>query len=390
MTDDQAPDEDSFSEDKPDVLVAQFHTGPHRFKTIREIRHYMQRERTYWEWLNGVGRRHPDLKELCDHVTSVFNLCIELIDKALTLEEDSPGDLPDALEEIEAELRWFYDGKYFLSHSAEARFIQRIRDMYTDSAAVSAYAVMVKNEWAKSNLSTGVACGVFSDLLDADSKIESMSEQLNAIGEGHREEIARLQEKLSEIETKEEERLAMYESRVSEFVSSEKEELEELRRKYKEVQEFREPINYWKEKAAEHKKNYWHYLWWFLWVGGIGVLILVGYSIGLMLFVVNPTYWTYAPKLAPMVLVAAVLFWVLRVLMRLSLSNFHLATDADERVVMAQVYLAMQDSGAKLEEAAKLVVLNQLFRHAATGVVKDDAAPPLPMKFITEEKVGGS
>lgn len=65
-------------------------------------------------------------------------------------------------------------------------------------------------------------------------------------------------------------------------------------------------------------------------------------------------------------------FWGGRVLVRLYLSELHLAGDAWERAIMAKTYLALTKEG-NAGEADRPIVLGALFRQSADGVVKEDS-----------------
>jgi len=93
----------------------------------------------------------------------------------------------------------------------------------------------------------------------------------------------------------------------------------------------------------------------------------------------HPEYWRIA------VLIASALFcvWVVRILVRLLLSNIHLLTDARERVTMVQTYLALMRRG-KLKDDERMFILQTLFRPTPTGIVKDDAVPLTIVEGITK------
>jgi hypothetical protein len=76
------------------------------------------------------------------------------------------------------------------------------------------------------------------------------------------------------------------------------------------------------------------------------------------------------------VLIAAGLFGVsvVRIFCSPVLSNVHLHTDANDRVTMAQTFLALMRKG-NLKEEDRQLVLQVLFRPVASGLVKNDALP---------------
>jgi hypothetical protein len=63
-------------------------------------------------------------------------------------------------------------------------------------------------------------------------------------------------------------------------------------------------------------------------------------------------------------------------MVRLFLSEHHLAINAEERATMALTYLALT-ADEKADEKERALVLASLFRPTADGIVKDDAAPDL-------------
>ena len=67
--------------------------------------------------------------------------------------------------------------------------------------------------------------------------------------------------------------------------------------------------------------------------------------------------------------------WMLRILVLRYLSHVHLRADADERVTMITTYLALLREEAVTKEDDRQMILQTLFRPAATGIVKDNAAP---------------
>src|SRR5690606_13345675 len=105
---------------------------------------------------------------------------------------------------------------------------------------------------------------------------------------------------------------------------------------YDQFMALKAPVDYWGKKKDQHKgrvgllKN---------WALGVGIFGAVGLLISIHhVFSDNAiTYW----KIGVFVLLATLYFWALRILIKLLLSNIHLEGDADERVVMAQTYLAL-------------------------------------------------
>jgi hypothetical protein len=204
-------------------------------------------------------------------------------------------------------------------------------------------------------------------------------------------------------------------------------ELKKVQDTYDDYMSLAAPVKYWEAKQKKHRNLMW----------GSGVVLVVamftsGYflhseieSIGKTASLkraavtveaknlVSPSNWenkisTSAPSTAPsaipspisevievaaswklgsFLLLATICFWLLRLLVRVFLSNMHLENDASERVTMAKTYLALLRKGRLPEKADISVVLAALFRPSGDGIVKDEGVPPTTLEWFT--KLGG-
>ena len=66
--------------------------------------------------------------------------------------------------------------------------------------------------------------------------------------------------------------------------------------------------------------------------------------------------------------------WFVRILMKIALSNYHLAVDAKERIVMIRTYLALMQEGKGFEQDDRKVILDNIFRPTNHGIIKDEAS----------------
>jgi len=142
------------------------------------------------------------------------------------------------------------------------------------------------------------------------------------------------------------------------------------------------PVEYWEARGRSHntKSN-----WFALASGVMGVIILS--ALGWLAYEIflnvpaneKPQVWQVG------VFSVAAFFgiWIERLLVRLFISNMHLATDAEERVTMLQTYLSIIREGSEFAPEDKKLILERLFHPAADGLVKDDAAPPSPLEILS-------
>ena len=76
---------------------------------------------------------------------------------------------------------------------------------------------------------------------------------------------------------------------------------------------------------------------------------------------------------ALMIFASSSAFWIIRITVKIALSNLHLSEDAHERVVMIQTYLSFVQEG-KIEEKDKQLILTSLFRPSNIGIIKDESS----------------
>jgi len=93
----------------------------------------------------------------------------------------------------------------------------------------------------------------------------------------------------------------------------------------------------------------------------------------------HPDYW----KLALLGLLAVLGVWAVRLVVRMFLSDQHLATDAAERVTMVQTYLSLIEGGKLTSDDDRKLILQALFRPASDGIVKDENPPHLGLDILT-------
>ncbi len=178
------------------------------------------------------------------------------------------------------------------------------------------------------------------------------------------------------------------ETEHKQVIDAAKKEWDQLKATYDTKLALEAPVTYW-EKKANHHKNLGRY-WGGVFLALLSVFVWAGISIchwalDPSIPVPDPSKWH--PEywhVATLVTVGLAAIWILRVVMRMFLSNVHLGTDAKERMTMVETYLALMKSEAKLDEKERAIILTSLFRPATSGVVKDDGAPVTVGEWATK------
>lgn len=172
-----------------------------------------------------------------------------------------------------------------------------------------------------------------------------------------------------------------------EQLASEELRLETLRSTYAEHMKLKAPVEYWREKKKYHLSGRDKLARATILVSAFGFLAL-GEYVWLNFHTLKSGEGIPWREIAGFFVLSSVVFWIVRIFVRLLLSAIHLAQDASEREVMAMTYMALirgDDSSAKyLDEKDRALVLAPLFRPSATGIINDDAAPAQLSEILTK------
>ncbi|WP_418502498.1 DUF6161 domain-containing protein [Flagellimonas sp.] len=90
--------------------------------------------------------------------------------------------------------------------------------------------------------------------------------------------------------------------------------------------------------------------------------------------------WVYAIFIGALTLVV----WVIRILVKIFLSNLHLLSDAKERETMIMTYLAFEREEQVLSKEDKDLILPSIFRVSSNGIIKEDSSPNPIMNIFTK------
>lgn len=144
------------------------------------------------------------------------------------------------------------------------------------------------------------------------------------------------------------------------------------------------PVEYWNSKADTHRVNasaaVRRLQWFFPFAAAFFILAFWG-AAKLLLSSNQVHQAVYLIVAAGLASLAALLFWVGRLLTKLYLSQHHLVHDAEERAVMTTTYLALSHENAATDDDKK-IILAALFRPTVDGLIKDDGPSDVSMAAL--------
>lgn len=174
-----------------------------------------------------------------------------------------------------------------------------------------------------------------------------------------------------------------------------------LEKTYNDKMALQATVAYWRKKAGGHKAKSIAFAIASLVCGGGGFYLLDQMGRGLFLNHqqvagsqqqnaqngLNALGNISMGEVAIFIIAATGVVWLVRLLVRLLLSELHLKNTADERAVMIQAYLSMlRDPKHGLTADDRKVILGVLFRPSPSGLVKEDALPHPLLEMLTRTK----
>lgn len=302
--------------------------------------------------------------------------------------------------------------------TALRNFLQTVKEKCGERTMQAAFAAIVSppkgNQWplelSDSEVRAGITAGALFTLglepfaqqfgsntfREVTTQFEASVEKANALNLNYRTKI---DASLSDFANSSQEQIELakqdFDYASAEFENDWHDALNSVRTTeatYKEHMRLRAPTEYWATKATQHRnslKIWGRALLAYTIVAGAALLYGLWELARLSLphTAADPSQYL---RTAVIGLVATTLaVWVGRVLLRIFLSERHLATDADERVTLVMTYLSLTQDGS-LEAADRPIVLAPLFRAATDGIVKDDGAPDTSMAAILTRGLSGA
>lgn len=158
---------------------------------------------------------------------------------------------------------------------------------------------------------------------------------------------------------------------------------------------FKKAVSYWTDKAKGHKTNS------IIFGIAAGLLMIITlctiYKLGQYIVGLDITdtkgigkriltdsgalqIWVYAFFIVSLTIIV----WIIRLLVKVFLSNLHLLSDAKERETMIMTYLALEREEQVLKKEDKELILPSIFRTSSHGIIKDDSSPNPVMNILTK------
>jgi len=377
--------------------------GRMRFKTFEEFQAWHAEESRAWDWLIGVMNSDGNLANAINQ--GLFGLRNQLQNLINNYNSNPPGyrvEIGNALK------NWITGGRAFTTKMPIGKFILDLAK--TSPLAAAWAAAALTSPPGSMNLSSqssqslegiiramlwrsGIKGTAASEKAALDELFTQASNQ-NARAASEAEEqsaLIREQHEKGENELtlfKDSAREALDESRkqFKEVIDAGQTQLDLISKTYEAQLALQAPVLYWKQKASKHFLALWCMVAVVLLAMTLGTWGLIE-EVKVLLPTIQPGKWPEPWKPGLILISLTMAIWIIRILMKVMLSQLHLHTDADERAVMSNAYLALLKRGKAMQDDDRELILSVLFRPSATGIV-DDGGPATPIEIITRAVQG--
>jgi hypothetical protein len=372
-------------------------------RSLEELEQWLQLERQFWKWLNEAKGEDPSVESLLNFVLHQDRGIIKTINalKTLTSEEQRTGLIEG--------LRNLLTDRYVTQQAptAGAPISKYANELAKKDKVVAAHALwaLLGKDPLPSNRPgrafRGMALGVLYDhdpntpLQAHEAAWKELRARISSEHEALRREAGELSDRYRKVsqdihslhasqrsgfDEMQAARATDFKKLVEEHVST----MDNIQATFKRELSLRAAVEYLAEKADKHQKT--------AKTAGIAAGIagcaLVGLAIGIGLLVFKEGQDVPVPQIAVAVLTATLAFWLLRILVRVLLSNLHLETDMRARSTFVHTYLALLAEGGGIKDEDRALVIGLVFRPISDGLVRDDATPPGLWDLITKNLSG--
>jgi hypothetical protein len=364
---------------------------PLHFESVEDFGKWLEIERNHWSWIRNEPGSPPN-----QGLSNLYNQSNKYWAQLEAATQRAANDAADSsyVQLQEMLTGWAAKGIKLVSKDPRSLYIDRIREEDATLAGHILVAFVSPNSVDQSG--NGVQGAVLAAMYHANpgpSRVDAILDSLKVAdatwSSFHSQAIAANNHLLADQRGqlgKLSDSLKNYVDQLNSEVESGKKTLEAIAKTYDEKLSLQAPVQLWRDRESWHRRRYVGYTIVFLMALVATVWIIwLEFNTWLKPFLDKPA--TDSPPLWPIVAVlasAAFFFWPLRIIARMLLSNAHLSLDAAERAAMAETYLSLLRSDQGLPDGDRKLILEALFRGSATGIVKEDHAPPSTIDVLSQ------
>lgn len=176
-----------------------------------------------------------------------------------------------------------------------------------------------------------------------------------------------------------------YDEKVSEFAEFKKslddwqkekhEKIKALEDTYENKLSLEAPERLWKKRSKEHQLLAKKWTCFLIFAVISLIFALVGLVIVLHLYLKSiQSELPFISESFILISVISFFIYIVRILIKIVMSNHHLATEYKQKAALTRFYQALTKAGTDIEKEERLIIINSLFSKVETGLVKTDTS----------------
>ena len=221
----------------------------------------------------------------------------------------------------------------------------------------------------RSDFETNIVAPITDKLRDISVQSDKQYREITSFTEDKHNEIQKqFDKKVSEF--------AEFQKSLNKWQEEKQNNLNDLEETYKNKLSLEAPEKLWNERAVEHQKQ--ATIWTYFLIGAVLALI---FTLVLLVIVIHDYSLNIIKKDLPFIsesfiLISVISFfiYIIRVLIKIVMSNHHLATEYKQKAALTRFYQALTYAGTDIDKEERLIIIHSLFSRVETGLVKIDAS----------------
>lgn len=374
--------------------------GKLEFWTIEDLDAWVKKECAFWQWLDKVatGNIAQYINQFRTRLQQMSRSVVEIKNNS-----KNPAQLAQQIQTLKNVFTELYVNFQLPSEpSGEREFVASLNPAGNSMIAVGALMVITRlrpdhNVAMQNDLAQGLISAVlFEKQINSANSEKSALDKLSGEYRNKFQDIVQeTKGKLKELSDSSNNYVGQIAQQKADFDKEQKtrdddlkkaldgfkKEMESIAKSFRLDLALDAPVQYWNSRAKSHFRRAVGFATLLIFLSASTVYLVKNHLIKIL----QPNFKLESWQIGTLAICAFLGIWVIRIVVRLFLSNVHLHTDAQQRGVMTQAYLALLENPKAITQPDQRIILEILFRPASTGIVRDDAAPPTPTDFITKK-----
>ena len=221
---------------------------------------------------------------------------------------------------------------------------------------------------SKDDFETNIVLPIKSKLQEISDDSEEQYKEITTFIETKHNEIQKQFDEKT-IELKE------FQSSMDTWKEQKQAQLNDLEETYKNKLSLEAPEKHWHICSKEYREKAKSWTWVLI----VAVLVLICSLAGLVMVIHDYSLDTiqeipFVSKSFILISIISFFVYIIRVLIKIVMSNHHLATEYEQKAALTRFYQALTKAGTDITKEERIIIIHSLFSKTETGLVKTDSS----------------